>query len=138
MTDSSNAENESCEYCETERMVYRLNSDRGVKHRCIECLAIEQMQQQFRLPFDVWIDRDDIEPSDHPKDALDEPLNPTKHDYQTARAWATVLARVKNNDQILLEDSDAIGSIFDQTREFLINVMGRDVYKKPSELAGEQ
>jgi hypothetical protein len=126
-----------CDYCDTADLVYVLESDRGRKRRCIECLAIEQIQQQLSLPFDVWVDRDDIEPTDHPDDPLDEPFDPTEHDYKTARAWASVLARLKDDDPIVKRDPEAISTIFEDTRTFLTNVMGSDAYKRPSELRKE-
>ena len=82
----------------------------------------------------MWLDRDEIEPSDHP-DAPDfDPFDPREHDYKTARAWFTILARLKDDEPILERDPDAIGTVFEDTREFLINVMGSDAHKCPSEL----
>lgn len=135
MTDSESAR---CDYCDGEELVYELESDRGLKRRCIECLAIEQIQQQFSLPFDVWLDRDDIEPTDHPDDPLEESFDPRKHDYKTAQAWARILARLKDDDPIIKRDPDDYGTIFEDTREFLTNVMGEDAHKKPSELHSKQ
>lgn len=104
--------------------------------RCIECLAIEQIQQQLSMPFDVWIDRDEVEPPEHP-DAPDfEPFDPTEHDYKTARAWATILARLKDDDPILKRDPETHGTVFEDTREFVTNIMGSDAHKRPSELRG--
>src|SRR5699024_3517939 len=101
-------------------------------------LAIEQGQQQFDLPFRMWIDRDEIEAPEHP-DAPDvEAFDPRKHDYQTARAWFRVLARLTNDDPILKRDPDASGTIFEDTREFLTNVMGSDAHKRPSELMADE
>lgn len=126
-----------CDYCDAEHLAYELNSDRGRVTRCIECLAIEQGQQQFTLPFDAWLDRDDVEPVDHP-DAPDfDPFDPREHDYKTARAWFTVLARIKSDDPILKRDPEAIGTIAEDTRSFLTNIMGADAHKSPSELEAE-
>lgn len=123
-----------CDYCETDELVYELNSDRGIKRRCIECLAIEQIQRKFSLPFEVWIDRDDIEPTDHPDDPLEEAFDPREHDYETARAWAQILARLQEDDPIIKRDPDAIGTVFADTREFLTNVMSAEAHKSPSEI----
>ena len=128
---------DQCDYCDGTELVYRLNSDRGPVNRCIECLAIEQGQQQFTLPFDVWLDRDDIDPPDQEKfpDAPGfDPFDPREHDYHTARAWFIILARLKDDEPILKRDPDAIGTVFEDTREFLINIMGSDAHKRPSEL----
>ncbi|WP_135807334.1 hypothetical protein [Halorussus marinus] len=126
-----------CGYCDTDGLVYELQSDRGQVTRCIECLAIEQIQQQLSLPFDVWVDRDDIEPPENP-DAPDfEPFDPTEHDYKTARAWARILARLKDDDPIIKRDPEAVGTVFEDTREFLTNVMGSDAHKRPSELRSQ-
>lgn len=129
-----------CDYCETDELVYELHPGRGgTVYRCIQCLAIEQGQQQFKLPFEVWLDRDDIEPPDQDEfpDAPDfEPFDPREHSYMTARAWFTVLARLSEDDPIIKRDPDAIGTIHEDTREFLVNVMGSDAHKRPSELRG--
>lgn len=125
----------NCDYCDTDELVYRLNPSRGgTVTRCIECLAIEQGQQQFNLPFEQWKDRDDIHPPEGEDTPDFEPFDPAQHDYQTARAWFTVLARIKDNEPIVKRDEDAIGAIFEDTREFLIRTMGEDAYKAPSEL----
>lgn len=138
MTDATGPGSGQCDYCDTDELVYELESDRGLKHRCIECLAIEQIQQQLSMPFDVWVNRDDIEPTDHPDDPLEEPFDPTEHAYKTAQAWARVLARLKDDDPIVKRDPDAISTIFEDTREFLINVMGSDAHKPPSELRSQE
>lgn len=132
-------DNPTCDYCDSPELAYEMEEmTRGKVCRCIECLAIEQIQQQFTLPFDTWLDRDDIEPPDHP-DAPDfEPFDPREHDYYTARAWATVLARLKDDDPIVKRDPEAIGTIFEDTRESLINIMGSDAHKRPSELRNVQ
>ena len=117
-----------CDYCGNEHMAYRLESDKGPVNRCITCLAIEQGQQQFSLPFEVWVDRDELEAPDV------ESFDPRKHDYKTAQAWFRSLARIRQDEPILKKDSDAIGTVFEDTREFLINIMGKDAYKRPSEL----
>ena len=126
-----------CDLCDTDELVYRLESDRGSVNRCIECLAIEQLQQQVNLPFEVWIDRDEIEPPDQDKfpDAPEfDPFDPREHSYETVRSWARVLARLKDDDPIVKRDPDAIGTIFEDTRTFLTNFMGSDAYQRPSDL----
>lgn len=135
MTEQSTDGMERCGYCDSTDLVYELKPGRGgTVYRCIECLAIEQGQQKFSLPFEVWMDRDDVEPMDH-QDAPDfEPFDPREHDYQAAQAWFRVLARIKDDEPIVKRDPDAIGTIFEDTREFLTNVMGSDAHKRPSEL----
>lgn len=129
---------ESCDYCGTDGIVYELRPSRGgTVNRCIECLAVEQGQQKFGLPFDAWMDRDDVEPPEA-DDAPDfEPFDPREHDYLAARAWFQVLARIKDDEPIVKRDPDAIGTIFEDTREFLINVMGSDAHKRPSDLRSD-
>lgn len=124
-----------CDYCGSDELVYQLELGRGGSvNRCIECLAVEQGQKQFSLPFEAWLDRDDVEPPEA-DDAPDfEAFDPREHDYKTARAWFQVLARIKDDEPIIKRDPDAIGTIFKDTRDFLINVMGSDAHKRPSEL----
>jgi hypothetical protein len=127
----------TCDYCDTGELVYELEPGRGgTVHRCIECLAIEQGQQKLSSPFDVFIDRDMIEPTDHPDDPIEEPYDPRELSYNVARAWFTVLARLKDDEQIVKRDADAPGAIADETRTFLTNLMGKDAHKRPSELRG--
>jgi len=126
-----------CDYCGDSELAYELESDKGPVNRCIECLAIEQIQQKLSLPFGAWVDRDDVEPPQHP-DAPDfEPFDPTEHDYKAARSWAKILARIKEDDPILIRDPDAIGTVFEDTREFVTNIMGSDAHKSPSKLRGD-
>jgi hypothetical protein len=129
----------TCGYCDTADMVYQLEPGRGGSvHRCIECLAIEQGQQKVSLPFGAWMDRDMTEPPDHP-DAPDfEPFDPREHDYETVRAWFKVLARLQEDRPIVKRDPDAHGVLFEDTRTFLLNVMGADAHKKPSTLREEE
>jgi len=142
MTDSegvtSTGGREQCDYCDGTDLVYEFHPGRGgTVHRCIECLAIEQGQQQLDMPFEVWINRDDIEPTDHPDDPIEDPFDPRKMGYETARAWFRVLARLKDDDPIIKRDPDAIGTVAENTREFLTNVMGEDAHKRPSEIRAE-
>jgi len=123
-----------CDYCGSDELAYELSSDKGPVIRCIECLAIEQIQQQVSLPFDAWIDQDDIEPIDNPDDPLEESFDPRWHDYKTVRAWSRILARLKDDSPILERDPDAPGAVFEDTREFVTNIMGSDAHKSPSEL----
>jgi len=132
------SENVECNYCGRSELAYEMGSDRGTVTRCIPCLAIEQLQQKFSMPFEVWLDRDDIEPTDHSDDPLDEPFDPREHDYKTVRAWSTVLARIAEDDPLVKRDPDAFGTIFEDTREFLTNIMGSEAHQPPSELAGDE
>lgn len=132
------SENVECGYCGRPELAYEIRSDRGMVTRCIPCLAIEQLQQKFSMPFEVWLDRDDIEPTDHPDDPLKESFDPREHDYKTVRAWSTVLARIVEDDPLVKRDPDAIGTIFEDTREFLTNIMGSEAYHPPSEVAGSE
>jgi hypothetical protein len=127
---------EPCDYCGRTGLTYELQSDRGLKRRCIPCLAIEQGQRQFSLPFEAWLDREDVEPMGVEGEPDFEPFDPREHDYNTARAWFTVLARIVQDDPALKRDPDAIGAIFEDTREFLENTMGKEAYQKPSAVAG--
>lgn len=123
-----------CDYCGSTELAYELESGRGPVCRCIECLAIEQGQQKLNMPFDVWIDRDIVEPPEHP-DAPDmEPYDPRELGYKTAKAWFQVLARLKDDDPLVKRDPDTHGTISEDTREFLINIMGKDAHKRPSDL----
>lgn len=125
---------EQCGYCDGTELVYEFHPGRGgTVHRCIECLAIEQGQQQFSLPFETWLDQDVIE-TEHPAAPDIDPFDPREHDYHTARAWFTILARIKDDEPVLKRDPDAAGAIFEDTRELLTNAMGADAHKRPSEL----
>lgn len=129
----------TCDYCDADDLVYELNPARGgTVHRCIKCLAVEQIQQKVSLPFDVWIDRDDIEPPEGP-DAPDmEAFDPREHDYKVIQAWSRILARLTDDDPILKRDPDAAGAVFEDTREFVTNLMGSDAHKRPSELRADE
>lgn len=117
-----------CDYCDGTELVYELSVRGGSKSRCIECLAIEQGQRQFSLPFETWLDQDDL---DGPGI---EPFDPRENDYKTLRSWFKILARIKDDDPIIKRDPDATGTVFEDTREFLINVMGAAAYYSPSEI----
>ena len=126
-----------CDYCDGEELVYEIGTGRGSVRRCIECLAIEQGRNKFRPPFDRWIAKDEIEPSEHPDDPLEESFDPRAMDYRVARSWFTVLGRIQNDNPIVKDDPEAPGgNICEETREFLTNVMGEDAHKRPSELRG--
>lgn len=112
---------QECGYCNETGLVYKLREQsRGAVNRCIECLAIEQGQQQFRLPFGAFVDE------------KNEDLAETS--YENARDWNRILARVKDDEPIIKRDPDAIGTVNERIREFLTNVMGADAHKRPSEL----
>lgn len=129
--------NNACEYCGGEELVYELTSKRQRKHRCIRCLAVEQLQQQFTLPFDVWIEKDEISEPDGPN-APDIPaFDPREHDYNTVKAWSRVLARYVEDEPLLKRDDTHPNAVFTDTREFIENVMGSDAYKSPSEIRGK-
>jgi len=137
MSDESSGGSE-CGYCGSSELVYEMEEmTRGRVYRCVECLAIEQLQQRFTLPFDRWVDRDDIHPPDGDDTPDFESFDPAEHDYHIARAWATVLARLKDDDPIVERDPDAIGTIYEDVRESLINLMGADAHKRPSELRSQ-
>jgi hypothetical protein len=125
----------TCDYCDGEELVYELGRGRGSVRRCIECLAIEQGKNKFRVPFDRWIAKDEIEPSDHSDDPVEEPFDPRAMDYRVVRSWFTVLARLKDDEPIVKRNPESpSGNISEETREFLTNVMGSDAHKRPSEL----
>jgi hypothetical protein len=135
MPDGNQQTDGACGYCGTDDLVYELHPGRGgVAYRCIECLAIEQGQQKVSLPFERWLDQDDIEPPEADSAPDIETFDPRWHDYMTVRAWFRVLARLKDDEPVLKRDADAPGAIFEDTREFLTGVMGEDAYKHPSEL----
>lgn len=123
-----------CDYCGSTDLAYELESGRGPVCRCIECLAIEQGQQKLNMPFDVWIERDMVESPDHPDAPEIEPFDPRELGYNTARAWFQVLARLKDDDPLVKRDPDAPGTICEETREFLTNIMGENAHERPSEL----
>jgi len=127
-------EDVECCYCGRSELAYEMRSDRGTVARCIPCLAIEQGQQKLSLPFDAWLDRDDIEPMESGPDF--EPFDPREHDYKQAQAWFRVLARINEDEPVVKRDPDAMGTIFEDTREFLINIMGSEAHEPPSEVAG--
>lgn len=120
-----------CGYCDTTDLVYELNEmHRGAVHRCLECLAIEQGQQQLRMPFSKFMDFDPGVVYDSKQDVL----NARKHSYVTARAWFQILARIKDDEPPIKRDPDAIGTVSSDVWEFLTNLMGEDAHKQPSEL----
>jgi len=126
-----------CGYCDSPDLAYELDSDKGPVVRCIPCLAIEQGQQGFSLPFEAWLDRDMIEPPEA-EDAPDfEPFDPREANYESARSWFQILARIQQDDPLVKRDPDDFGTIREETREFLVNFMGADAHKPPSELVGE-
>jgi len=111
----------SCDYCDTTALVYELRSDKGVVNRCLPCLAIEQGQQGFQMPFEAFVDFEYAESS-----------------YESTRDWFRILARIRKDDPILKRDPDDYGTVGESTRTFLTNFMGADAHKKPSELTGSE
>ena len=81
--ETTSDETTNCDYCDGEDLVYELSVRGGSKFRCIECLAIEQGQQKFRMPFDRWIDKDTVEPMGVDGEPDFEPFDPREHDYKT-------------------------------------------------------
>jgi hypothetical protein len=112
----------TCDYCDGEKLVYELRSDRGQVARCIVCLAIEQGQQALGRPFDVFAERDE---------------EGQRHSYEKAGSWFAILARI-NDDSPILKPEDEDYSVDELTREFVENIMGSDAYEKPSEVAGSE
>jgi hypothetical protein len=110
-----------CGYCDSEHLAYELGSDRGRVVRCIPCLAIEQGQQKLRLPLDSY-------------DALDDDL--LVSGYESARDWYRILARIQQDEPILKRDSEDFGTVNENLRTFLTNIMGQDAHYPPSEVAG--
>lgn len=113
-------QNVSCDYCGSEELAYELRSDRGIKSRCIPCLAIEQGQGKLRLPLDSYDDLDD--------DLL-------QSGYEGARDWFRVLARWRQDDPLVKRDpSDPGPTLAESTRTFLSNIMGSAAHYPPSEV----
>jgi len=126
----------TCDYCDTDELVYEFHPGRGgTVYRCIECIAVERGQSELQMPFGRWLERDEIEPM-HEDDDF-EAFDPREDNYLSARAWFTVLARLKDDEPIVKRDPEAIGMIHDGVRDFLINVMGKEAHKRPSELRSD-
>lgn len=92
-----------CQYCNSNDG-YELQSDRGQKTVCLQCLAIEQAQSQTRKPFDMV----------------------TPDEYRRLQGWLTVLTRVRRGDEPIPEDNDADWrsqpAVPDSITEFVTNV----------------
>ncbi|ELZ96628.1 hypothetical protein [Haloferax sulfurifontis] len=121
-----------CDYCGSSDLAYTLDSDRGPLTRCIPCLAIEQGQQALDKPFDAFVD---LSPGIF-HDSEEEVRESRAADYNRARGWFTVLARIQQDEPLLKRDPDAIGTVDDSIRTFLTNIMGSDAHYRPSEVAG--
>jgi hypothetical protein len=130
----SAGDTDRCGYCDGTELVYKLSVSGGSKYRCIECLAIERGQTQFRIPFETWIDRDDVEPPEYPGAPDIESYDPREKDYERAKAWFRVLARLKDDEPIIKRDPDAIRAVHADIRAFLTGVMGEEAHERPSEL----
>jgi hypothetical protein len=133
-TESDNVE---CNYCGRSELAYRLESGRGTVVRCIPCLAIERGQQALGMPFDEWLDRDIIEPMDIDSEPAFEPYDPREMAYYSVRSWFKILARINDDEPLVKRDPSAPGTIHEDTREFLINIMGSEAHKVPSKLVGQ-
>jgi len=107
----------NCDYCDTDELVYELESDRGTVRRCLPCLAIERGQQQLSLPYDAFVDFDHAESS-----------------YESVRDWWRILARIRQDDPIIKRDPEAFGTVGEDTRTFLTNIMGSAAHYPPSEI----
>ena len=129
--DTYSSDSEQCDYCDTDELVYRLESDRGPVRRCLSCLAVEQGQQRLSLPFEAFWDRD-LGPLYDSEEQLEKGR---KMSYEMARDWWRILARIRMDEPILVRDpvvpSDQVR---EELRTFLTNVMGSDVYQRPSDL----
>jgi hypothetical protein len=129
-------ESVSCDYCGSKHLAYELDSGKGPVARCIPCLAIEQGQQQLKMPFEKFVD---LEADGIVYDS-DEDLRETRENsYDTCRSWWKVLARWRQDDPLVKRDpSEFEPQLHEYTREFLTNIMGKDAHKSPSELGGDE
>lgn len=126
-----------CGYCDGTKLAYELRSDRGVVGRCIPCLAIERGQQQLRKPFDEFVNNETYKESIvfEDREAWDDHR---RISYESARDWFTVLARLNDDQPLVIREPDAPGAINEHTRTFLQNIMGKDAHYPPSEVAGSE
>lgn len=113
---------DACDYCGRGHLAYTLESDRGTKHRCIPCLAIEQGQQKLGLPLSSFDSTED--------DLLES-------SYDGAREWFVILARLVEDKPVLKRDDAQFGKLSTDRRTFLENIMGDDAFEKPSVVAGQ-
>lgn len=128
------SDNVECGYCGRSELAYEMRSDRGMVTRCIPCLAIEQAQQQFSMPFEEYIDNTKHEDSpiwDNEEDWREH----RRLSYESVRDWLTVLARIQDDDALVKRDPDAIGALNEHTREHLTNIMGSEAHHPPSQVA---
>jgi hypothetical protein len=129
---------QECDYCGRSKLTYEMRSNRGVVNRCIPCLALEQAQQQLKMPFDEFTNESKHEESPIWDDQEDWD-NHRRHSYESARDWLTVLARIQDDEPIVKRDPDAIGAtLSEDSRESLINIMGSEAHKTASEVAGSE
>lgn len=126
-----------CDYCGRPELAYEMRSGRGVVTRCIPCLAIEQGQQQLDMPFAEFIDDSKYEDSLVFDDAEDWDDH-RKLSYESARDWLTVLARIQDDEVLVKSDSEAIDTLNEHTREFLMNIMGSEAHHPPSMIVGSE
>jgi len=108
-----------CQYCGTEEPVYEVELHRRENlTTCIPCLAVKR-GQELTSPDGSTYDRELLEAN-----------------YEAAYSWFTVLARIKQDRQIVKRKEDEEHSIDADTRHFLSGVMGGEMYQKPSEIVG--
>lgn len=131
MSDTDTGGTLHCQYCDTDELVYELQSARGQAVRCIPCLAIERGNQQINMSFDRFVD---FETDGIVWETDEEKRESRKNSYEVCRSWWCVLGRIRQDDAILKRDSDDYGAIHDWTREFLTNLMGSAAYYSPSEI----
>lgn len=117
MTDRLESETLHCGYCDDTELVYELRSDRGPVRRCLPCLAIERGQ-----PSAGW------------EAFQDYPDDLREGTFQSMRDWYIILARIRQDKPLVKRDPDEFGTVNEDIRTFLTNVMGADAHKRPSEL----
>lgn len=110
--------------------MYEFQLRGGPVYRCIWCIAVERGQDQLRKPFDVFVD---FGPG-VVVETEEEAREMAKSSYNDARGWFQILSRLVDDDPIIKPDPEAIGTVPENIRTFLTNVMGSDAHKRPSEL----
>lgn len=72
-----------CQYCGSSS-ARELETGKGAKQICLQCLAVEQAQQQTRKPFEML----------------------SEEEYRNLGGWLTVLARIRQGDKPIPENND--------------------------------